>query len=364
LFYNPYFRKSAKKSLPPAPPVAFDKDLLELYGEAMQSLGRLSEVQTQIPDARQFLGVYVAREAIFSSQIENINTTLTQVLDFKSGKSENRDVQEVLNYISALHRGVDLMHNNLPISSRLIRECHKQLLSGTTGEGKMPGQYRKVPVSVGNLVPPPAHYIENLIHDLEAFVHEDSSLLPLIKVGLAHVQFETIHPFLDGNGRIGRLLIVLMMMDTGLISEPVLYPSFYFMKYRSEYYDRLDRVRSKGDYEGWLKYFLRAVNASAEDVVKRAWAVDSLVKDYATRIEMDMGRTRVNANKLLAQLCRTPVMTINNIAELLGTTYNTAQSLTNNFINTGILVQENTSQRNKTFSFRKYLDILEMEFSG
>jgi len=219
------------RNLPPSPALGLDRDMLELYGEAMQSLGQLAEAQKRIPGKRQFLDIYIAKEAVFSSQIENINTTLTQVLEYNSRQSENKDIQEVWNYIESLQDGIQLMREiNIPVSSRLIRECHQKLLSGVRGNSKTPGKFRKVPVFVGSLVPPPAHYIEDLIHELEKFINENTSMLPLIRTGLAHVQFETIHPFLDGNGRIGRLLIVLTMMDYQLISEPVLYPSFYFMK--------------------------------------------------------------------------------------------------------------------------------------
>ena len=352
--------------LPPTPSIEPDKELLELYGEAMQSLGKLAEAQKRIPSTRQFLDIYVAKEAVFSSQIENINTTLTQVLEYKSKeKSTDKDVQEVLNYIDALHYGIELMQKqNLPISSRLIRECHQQLLASVRGESKSPGKFRKIPVFVGNLVPPPAHYIEDLIHDLEKFIHEDNSILPLIKSALIHVQFETIHPFLDGNGRIGRLLIVLTMIDYGLISEPVLYPSFFFMKYRSEYYDRLDTVRSKGDYEGWIKYFLRGIKSCAEDVVKRAAAIDVLLESSAEQLEDKPAGIRKNAHRLLDQLCQTPVMTINDVAELTGSTYATAQKLVSLFTDLQILQQTDIKQRNKTYHFKSYLDILEKEFTG
>ncbi|MDP1844224.1 MAG: Fic family protein [Sediminibacterium sp.] len=353
-------------SLPPVPNIQLDKELLELYGEAMQSLGKFAEAQSRIPSKRQFLDVYVAKEAVYTSQIENINTTLTQILEYNpKQKTENKNVQEVLNYINALQHGIHLLREkSLPISSRLIRECHAKLLSGVRGESKSPGQYRKVPVFVGSLVPPPAHYVENLIADLEKFIHEDTAILPLIKTGLAHVQFETIHPFLDGNGRIGRLLLVLMLLDYGIINEPVLYPSFYFMKYRSEYYDRLEAVRTKSDYEGWIKFYLRGVRSSAEDIVKRAWAIDTLLVDCTRKIETEPLRSHANAYIVLEQLCHTPVLTINDVIELTGSAYNTAQKLVTSFVNLGILELDKDIQRNKTYTFRKYLDILEKEFTG
>jgi len=360
---NEHFIPSA---LPPYPELELDIEILELYGEAMQSMGKFAEAQKRIPSKRQFLDVYIAKEAVFSSQIENINTTLTQVLEYNSKqKSENKDIQEVFNYIDALNHGIELMRTKgLPVSSRLIRECNEKLLQSVRGDSKAPGQFRRVPVFVGSLVPPPANHIESLIHDLEKFINENRSILPLIKTGLAHVQFETIHPFLDGNGRIGRLLIVLMMMDYGLISEPVLYPSFYFMKYRSEYYNRLDGVRLKGDYEGWIKYYLRAVKTSADDIVNRAWAIDALLEECSNKIEKDLYRTRKNANILLDQLCHTPVLTINDISELIGGVYKTAQKLVNSFMELGILEPLNDRQRGKIYSFRQYLNILEKEFTG
>lgn len=352
--------------LPPSPEFHLDTELIELFGEAMQSLGRLGEVQNRIPDKSRFLNIYIAKEAVYSSQIENINTTLTQVLEYNSEeKSENKDVQEVHNYIAALNYGVQLMRKkNLPISSRLIKECHKKLLSGVRGEGKMPGQYRKVAVFVGKLVPPPAHYIEDHMYDLEKFINHDHSLHGLIKTGLAHVQFETIHPFLDGNGRIGRLLIVLIMIEYGLISEPVLYPSFFFMKYRSEYYDRLDSVRTKGDYEGWIKYYLRGIRTCANDVVERAWAIDGLLKQCVSRLKTNSASIKRNADVLLDQLCATPVISTNDVKDLIDSTHTTAQRLVDIFVDADILVQADEKQRNKMYRFKEYLDILEKEFDG
>lgn len=343
-----------------------DQELMELYGQAMLSLGKFAEAQTRIPSKRRFLDVYIAKEAVFSSQIENINTTLTQVLEYKSKeRSDDKSVQEVLNYITALRYGIELMHSkNLPISSRLIRECHKKLMAGVRGESKTPGQFRKVPVFVGDLTPPPAHYLEELVYDLEKFIHEDNNLLPLIKVGLTHVQFETIHPFLDGNGRIGRLLIVLMLMEYKLISEPVLYPSIFFIENKAEYYRRLDSVRLKGDYEGWIKFFLRGITASAEDIVARAWKIDSLLKDYQFTIEAKLPRIRKNAEKFLNQLCETPIMSTNDVMELIGSTYVTAQRLVNSFEELGIIKQADKKQRNKAYVLWRYLRILEERFKS
>lgn len=354
-------------ALPPIPALVIDNEIMELYGEAMQSLGKWSEAQKRIPGKEQFLEVYIAKEAVFSSQIENINTTLTEVLEYQEkGKGdENKDVREVLNYIEALKHGIDLMRNkNLPVSSRLIRECHQYLLSGVRGDSKAPGSYRKVPVFVGKLVPPPPQYIEDMIHGLEKFINEDISILPLIKTGLAHVQFETIHPFLDGNGRTGRLLIVMMMMDYGLINEPALYPSFYFMKYRSEYYSRLDAVRDKGDYEGWIKFFLRAIKAATDDVVKRALAIEQLMEDYRNIIDNNLGRMAKKANDLLGILKFSTAVSISHVKLISNSSYNTAEKLVSALVDVGILRPMNDNKRGKHYIFKEYLEIIEEEFAG
>lgn len=349
------------KPLPPEPIFQMDAELISLYGDAMQSLGRLDEVGARIPSKRQFIDVYVAKEAVLSSEIEGIYTTLTEVLEYNARKKlrENRDIEDVLNYLEAVNHAISMLREqNLPITNRVIRETHSVLLAGARGQSKMAGEFRKVPVFVGNLVPPPAHYIPDLIKSLEQFINDDNSILPLIKVGLAHVQFETIHPFLDGNGRIGRLLIVLMMLDYGLLKEPILYPSFYFKKFRSEYYARLDEVRLKGDYENWIKYFLRGIKASADDVVARAWRIDKLISDSAELIETKLGRTRDKGVKLLDALCHNPIMTIQEVAETIGTTYPPAQKLVAKFIELGILQPESDKQRGQSFVFKQYLDEL------
>lgn len=351
-------------SLPPIPLLQMDNEMIILFGEAMRSLGKLNEVGVRIPNKRKLIDIYVAKEAVLSSDIEGIHTTLTEVLEYKARQKlhENKNIEDVLNYMDAVNHAVNMLEEQgLPISSRVIRESHEVLLAGARGKDKMPGNFRKVPVFVGSLVPPPANYIADLITDLEKFINEDKSLPPLINVGLAHVQFETIHPFLDGNGRIGRLLIVLMMMDYGLISEPILYPSSYFKKFHSEYYERLDRVRTHGDYEGWINYFLRGVKHSAEDVVARAWQIDKLLEESAAKIEANINTAkRENALRLLEQLCHTPTMSISDIAELTETTYPPAQKLTKDFEKLGILEPENPEKkRGKTYSFKQYLKILE-----
>jgi Fic family protein len=338
-------------------------EIVELYGQAMQSLGRLDEVRTRIPSKQRFLDVYVTKEALLSSQIEGIDTTLTLVLEYKARQKlpENEDVEEVLNYVDAMNHALKLLRDEgLPIVSRVLRESHAVLLTGARGKQRVPGEFRKGAVRVGPLIPPPAHYVEDLIANLEKYINEDTATLPLIRAGIMHVQFETIHPFWDGNGRIGRLLIVLSLIHYGLLQEPILYPSYYFKKFRSEYYDRLDNVRTKGDWEGWIKYYLRGIRVSADDVWQRAWQIEELRQSCLSQIE-NMGRIRERAAKLLDRLFHHPIMTINDVAEVTGTTYNPAQQLVERFIELNILQVEGERQRDRSFTFKRYMDILEKD---
>lgn len=352
------------KPLPPQPAFEMDAETISLYGEAMQSLGRLDEVGTRIPSKRKFIDVYVAKEAVLSSDIEGIYTTLTEVLEYNARKKirENRDIEDVLNYLDAVNHAIDMIKNQgLPVSNRVIRESHQVLLNGARGQNKTPGEYRKVPVFVGDLVPPPAHYVPDMIKSLEQFINENNSILPLIKIGLSHVQFETIHPFLDGNGRIGRLLIVLMLLDYGLLKEPILYPSYFFKKYKSEYYTRLDEVRLKGDFESWIKYFLRGIKASSDDVVERAWKIDAIIRNATNIIQTEFTRSKAKALNLLEMICHTPIVTIGEVAEFSKTTFAPASKLISRFVELGILEPENDKQRNQRFIFKKYLDALEKD---
>lgn len=347
--------------LPFHPPLAMDSELVELYGQAMQSLGRLDEVRSRIPNKQRFLDVYVTKEALLSSQIEGINTTLTLVLEYKARQKlpENEDVEDVLNYVDAMNYAMKLVRDEqMPIVSRVMRESHAMLLTGARGKQRAPGEFRKGPVKVGDLIPPPAQHVDGLIANLEKFINEDTTTLPLIRAGIMHAQFETIHPFWDGNGRIGRLLIVLSLIQYDLLQEPILYPSFYFKKFRSEYYDRLNSVRTHGDWEGWIKYYLRGIRISADDVWQRAWKIEELHQACLRKIET-LPRVRDNAIKLLDRLFHHPVMTVKDVAEITESTYNPAKQLVERFIELDILKDEGERQRDRSYTFRQYLDILE-----
>jgi Fic family protein len=243
--------------LPPINPhLDFNDEIVTLYGETSFALGQLNEMSLRLPDPKRFIKAYVIKEAMLSSSIEGINTTLAEVfsLNFSDTKI-NKDTQLVLNYTQALASALEMLQKKgLPLVNRVILKAHEVLLSNGESAKSDPGNFRKQSVKVGELVPPPATMIADLMSGLEKFINEPSSLPCLIKAGLAHVHFEIIHPFLDGNGRIGRLLIVLMLIDSRLISLPIIYPSYYFKKYHLEYYQKLDMVRTHGDYEGWIIY--------------------------------------------------------------------------------------------------------------
>lgn len=252
----------------------------------------------------------------------------------------------------------------MPIVSRVILAAHEILMQGGNGDKSSPGSFRQQSVRVGQLVPPMAPHVPSLIKDLEIFMNDDESIFPLIKAGLAHVQFETIHPFLDGNGRIGRLLIVLMMINDGLISEPILYPSYGFKKRHSEYYAALDKVRLQGDFEGWIRFYLQALIDSAEDAWVRAKDIECLEMELKSKIREDRRflKTHEDALRLLFVLFQFPVIGITQVAELLNRSYNSVSALMEKFEEAGIVNKISEQRRNKTYLFKGYLKVLEKEY--
>jgi len=359
-------------SLPPHnPSFDFNGELIDLYGKAMHALGKLNEMANRLPNIERFVKAYCLKEAILSSAIEGIHTTITQIFtneispifndkDSANQTKHKKQTQLVLNYNKALDASLKMIQqNNLPIVSRVILEAHKTLMSGGEGEKSDPGNYRKVQVSVGNLIPAPANHIARLISDLEVFINNDNSLPVLIKSGLAHVQFETIHPFLDGNGRIGRLLIVLMLIESKIINAPILYPSTYFKKHHSEYYQRLDAVRTKGDFEGWIRFYLKAITQSANEAYEKSKAIESLEKKLHNKIVGSKNTKKKLAERTLPILFRFPVISITELQNKLSVSYNATNSVVQKLIELNILQLENQQKRNKLFRFSEYLELLE-----
>lgn len=353
--------------LPPAnPSFAVSAEMLSLYGEAILAVTQLNEISKKLPDQKRFMRAYVIKEAMLSSQIEGIHTTLMDVLTMPlSGQKPTKDTQLVLNYIDALNAALKMMQNDgIPLTIRVLLRAHEVLMSGGEGEKASPGQFRKQSVRVGNLIPPPAHEIMNLMSDLEKYINTDSEIPPLIRAGLAHVQFETIHPFLDGNGRIGRLLIVLMLVESGLLAAPILYPSYFFKKHHSEYYRKLDSVRTEGDFEGWTMYYLQAIRDSARDAYLRAQEIEQLAITLKQMIMTDSSfvKTRDNATLVLEALFEQPVTSVSTLSNQLGKAYNTVHNILQEFIKQGIVAEITLNKRNRLYQFKEYLVLLEKEY--
>lgn len=355
-------------ALPPKnPPLAIDAETMALFGDAMLELGKLNEMTKRLPDDERFIKAYIIKEALLSSSIEGIHTTLVDIFTQPLLESKpSKDTQLVMNYTKALSVSLTMIQKEgLPLSSRVILKAHEELMQVGNSNKSDPGHYRKQLVKVGNLIPAPPFQIPELMTELERYINEDEMLPVLIKAGLAHVQFEEIHPFLDGNGRIGRLLIVLMLVQKGILSEPVLYPSYYFKKYHFEYYQRLDRVRTHGDFEGWVKFYLAAMRESSIDAHRRAKDIELLEENLTfiikseKRFSAKMREVRLQA---LATLFSYPIISISELSAQLGISYNTAHQIISNFIELGFLVEETQQKRGRLFKFKQYLDVLEQEY--
>lgn len=354
--------------LPPQdPPLSLAGDTAILYGEAMIELGRLNEVANALPNAERFIKAYVIKEALLSSSIEGIHTTMLDVFTQSIAQSNqiqnkpSKDTQLVLNYTNALNKALAMIQNdNLPIVSRVFLAAHEALMQLGEGEKFDPGHYRKQSVRIGNITPAPASHIPSLMSELERFINSDTSLPPLIKAGLAHVQFETIHPFLDGNGRIGRLLIILMLVESGLLSSPILYPSYFFKKNHYEYYQKLENAQLRGDFEGWITFYLTAIRDSCIDAYKRAKEIGELVSTLLLKAStLKSSESRLHALEILFNC---PVIDVNELSRQLKMSYNTANQIVSDFIEHGLLVEETQQKRGKLFKFKAYIDILEKEY--
>lgn len=352
--------------LPPRdPPLDLNIEISTLCGEASFSLGQLNEMSQRLPDPKRFVKAYVLKEALLSSAIEGIHTTLLDVFTQPLSESKpNKETQLVLNYNKALDTAIKMItKEGLPIVSRVILAAHRALMSVGEGDRADPGNYRKQSVRVGNLIPAPAPEVPLLIADLEKYINEDKHLPPLIKAGLAHVQFETIHPFLDGNGRIGRLLIVLMLIESGLLTMPTFYPSYYFKKHQLEYYQKLDRVRTHGDFEGWITFYLKAIRDSSQDAYLRAKDIEKLEQKLKNIIQAEPSFIRMREVSLQALniLFRTPIISTKLLSMELGKTYNTAHSILSHFEKLNIIQLSTQQKRSKLYRFQMYLDLLEKE---
>lgn len=356
-------------SLPPRrPPLVLDERLNRQFTEAMAAIGQLSVAGAMVPSVDWFLYGFVRKEAVISSQIEGTQATLQDVLTFEATHKTNRpdDVQEVCNYIEALTyaRRQITRPKGLPLSTRLLRQAHKRLMKGVRGENKQPGEFRHSQNWIGGtrpgnaaFVPPPPDAVPEAMATLERWIHDDEPLPPLVRAALAHVQFETIHPFLDGNGRIGRLMITLLLEHWGVLSSPLLYLSLAFKRHRQLYYERLSAVRTDGDWEGWTAFFLECVREAADDGVDIARRLFTLLDKDRQKV-LNHPSATVSAIRLFDQLPVHPIVTLPRVIELLKTTKPTASKAIKALQEAGVLGETTGKQRDRVYAYHNYLHVL------
>ncbi len=353
--------------LPPEPPIRMER-LYRLLEKANRAIGRLDGVASILPDTPLFLYMYVRKEALLSSQIEGTQSSLSDLLLFESDATPGvplDDVQEVSNYVAAMNHGLARLREGFPLSLRLVREIHRILLSKGRGSTKQPGEFRRSQNWVdgtrpGNasFVPPPPHLVPDLMGDLERFIHKEMPEIPmLIKAGLIHVQFETIHPFLDGNGRLGRLLITFLLCAQGILKEPILYLSLYFKVHRQRYYDLLQQVRERGDWETWLEFFLEGIAETSVQAADAAHDILNLFEADRRRIEK-LGRPAGSVLRVHQLLQTKPLVSIPDAARRLGISPPTVRKSIRHLQELGILRETTGRQRGRLFVYESYLAIL------
>jgi Fic family protein len=360
------YRAFMPATLPPQPAVDLGGALTGLLSAADRSLGRLDGSVLTLPNPDLFVFMYVRKEAVLSSQIEGTQSSLQDLLAAEADLFDAnlpRDVDEVLNYVRAMNHGLKRLAE-LPVSIRLIREIHEKLMRGVRGGRLQPGDLRTSQnwigppgstISTAAFVPPPPHVVPEALSDLERFVHAADDLPPLVKIALAHVQFETIHPFLDGNGRVGRLLITFLLTERGVLHKPVLYLSHYFRQHRQAYYDRLQAVRDRGDWEGWLAFFLRGVSEVADEAAETARRILLLREEHRSAITQHMGRTAGNGHKVLESLFDRPIVKVGDVQAMTGTTYAAANNLVARLVDLGVLSEMTGYTRNRRFRYAPYI---------
>ncbi len=364
------YRAFLPKPLPPEPPLAFDGEFLALLSKADLALGRLDGSTETLPNPDIFVFMYVRKEAVLSSQIEGTQASLLDVLEFEAQALEEghpRDVQEVVNYIDAMNYGLKRLRK-LPLSLRLIREIHERVLRNVRGADRAPGEFRRSQNWIGSsgatlatalYVPPPPHEMLEAAGALEKFLHYSQPMPDLIKIGLIHSQFETIHPFLDGNGRVGRLLIAFLLCEGKVLRRPLLFLSHYFKKHQVEYYDRLQAVRDHGDWEGWLKFFLRGVYEVAEEATETTRTILRLREGHRTLIQERMGRSAGKALSILESFYTGPIVSVQHAASQAGLTFKSANIILQDLAELGLLKETTGRKRNRRFSYAPYLALFQ-----
>jgi len=353
--------------LPTVPALEIDAEMQALLSKADRALGRLDGSIRTLPNPDLFVFMYVRKEAVLSSQIEGTQSSLNDILEVEAEIFSNehpRDVDEVLNYVRAMNYGLERL-SELPLSIRLIREIHNVLLNGVRGGNAQPGELRKIQNWIGpqgctineaSFVPPPPQQLEDILSQFERFLH-DESLPALLQIGMAHAQFETIHPFLDGNGRVGRLLIAFMLYQREILETPVLYISHYFKKRRQEYYEQLQSVRENGSWETWLKFFLQGIYEVSQEATETSRKIVDLREAHRKLIAEHFGRVAGNAMLVLEKLYQRPIIKVQDIKELTKVSYPAANQLMNKFIDHGLLSEVTGQARNRQFRYGSYIDL-------
>lgn len=362
------YRAFIPKPLPPVPPIRLEGGLQALLSQADRALGRLDGSIQTLPNPDLFVFMYVRKEAVLSSQIEGTQSSLQDLLAAEAqmlSPEAPQDVDEVVNYVAAMNYGLERLQT-LPLSVRLIREIHERLLAGVRGAQLTPGEIRRTQNWIGpggctlttaTFVPPPPHEVPAALGNMEAFLHADQDVPALIQIGLAHAQFETIHPFLDGNGRIGRLLITFFLCQRRILVKPVLYLSHYFKQHRTEYYEHLQAIRDHGRWEEWLAFFLRGVASVSDEATQTARRILALREDHRLRVTQHLGRAAGNGHLILESLYQRPMVSVAHVQGLTKTTYSAANSLVSRLADLGILQEATGYKRNRVFRYAPYIEI-------
>lgn len=366
------YRAFLPKPLPPDPPVRIAGELQRLLSQADLALGRLDGSIQTLPNPDLFVLMYVRKEAVLSSQIEGTQSSLQDLLAAEAriyNPKGPSDVDEVINYVGAMNHGLKRLAD-LPVSVRLFREIHAELLAGGRGSRLQPGELRKsqnwigpggCTLSEATFVPPPPDRVADCLGDLETFLHADSDLPILVKIGLAHAQFETIHPFLDGNGRIGRLLITFLLVNSGVLHKPVLYLSQYLKRHRARYYELLQAIRDDGAWEDWLGFFLRGVSEVSAQAAETARRILGLREHHRALIVDNLGRVAGSGHRVLEHLYERPIVSVNEVRDLIGVTYSAANQLVDRLVDIGVLSEITGQARNRRFRYGGYIDLFDAE---
>ena len=351
--------------LPPMPEIEMDEEIIKLLVDANKQLVKLDTASQLISSTDLFISMYVRKEALISSQIEGTQCTLDDVLDPEVEANANLDVSDVINYVKATQYALNRLER-LPLCCRLIREIHEVLMENVRGQDKTPGEFRHSQNWIGpancslkdaRYIPPNVEDMQNAMSDLEKYINENTDYDPLIRVALIHYQFETIHPFLDGNGRIGRLLILLYLMEQGLLAKPVIYISYFLKKNQIEYYDRISEVRRSGNFEQWIRFFLEAVSKAASDSLE---AISQLSDLHDKNVEKlpKTSRSKDNLRAVFDYIEQYPIIDIKRTAKELEISYNTVATAVKKLVELGILQETTNTARNRVFAYEEYLEIL------